>query len=326
MRYVVLTTRHHDGFCLFDSEVSDFTAPKTGAGRDLVAEFAEACHKAGMKMGFYYSLMDWRFPGVIPHLPVQPDATYLPAVEQAHAQIRELCTQYGKVDILWYDGMHPGNAELWRSAELNAMARTYQRKIIINDRAGVPEDFGTPENMFKPQARPWEACYTMNRTWGYAAYDRNYMTPQEILRLLGSCVAEGGNLLLNVGPDGDGTFPAQAVENLRCVGKWLRTNGSAIYGAGPSPVGAPALGVATREGNKVYLLVQRWPGSTVALAWCGSRVVSARLLANGQEARVEQQGDRVWLHGFPSYPPDPHLSVVELTFEGEPRPSDPAYS
>jgi len=324
MKYMVLTTRHHDGFCLFDSQASDFTASKTGPKRDLVGEFAEACHSAGMRMGFYYSLEDWRFPGQLPHLPVKEASVYEPMVEQAHAQVREICSNYGKVDVLWYDGGFP--AGIWKSEALNRMVRELQPEILINDRSGLPGDFATPENVFTPQPRLWEACFTMNRTWGYGKWDKMYKSPAEIIRLLASCVAENGNLLLNVGPDGEGRFPPQAMETLHHVGQWLRANGKAIHGAGKSPFEAPALGVATRMRDRVYLVIQRWPGSTVALAWCGSKVRSARLLATGQEGRVEQDGDRVWIHGFPDYPPDPYLAVVELEFEGEPHASDPAYS
>ena len=324
MKYMVLTTRHHDGFCLFDSAVSDFTAPKTAAKRDLVGEFAEACHAAGMRMGFYYSLEDWRFPGQLPHLPRKEDSVYEPMVEQAHAQVREICSNYGKVDILWYDGGFPSG--VWRAEELNAMVRELQPEIIINNRAGTDEDFGTPENTIIAEARPWEACYTMNRTWGHAPFDRNYMSPREIIRLLATCVDSGGNLLLNVGPDADGRFPLKAVENLQHVGQWLRRHGDAIYGAGPAPFSAPALGLASRKGNRVFLLIQRWPGSTLPFAWCGNKVVSARVLATGQEARIEQAGDRVWLHDLPAFPPDPWHNVIELGLEGEPQPSDPAYT
>ena len=326
MKYIVLTTRHHDGYCLFDSKVSDFTAPKTGAGRDLIAEFADACHKAGMRMGFYYSLVDWRFPGVIPHRIRKEDSTYKDMVQQAHDQVRELLTNYGNVDILWYDMLIPGDPELWRSKELNAMARKLQPNIIINDRAGIPGDFATPENAVRAQSRAWESCYSLNRTWGYAPYDRNYKPVHELLRLLASCSSQGGNFLLNVAPDPEGRITVEAVERLRPIGKWMEKNGKAIYGAGPSPVVAPNLGMEARVGDKVYLFIQRWPGSTVPFAWCGSKVKSATLLANGQAARVEQKGDRVWLHDLPPYPVDPYLNVIELTFEGEPRASNPSYN
>ncbi len=325
MKYMVITTRHHDGYCLFDSKVSDFTSTKTAAKRDLIAEFADACHEADMPLGFYYSLVDWRFPGVLPHGTREADEVYKPLVDQAHAQVKELLTNYGKVDILWYDMLQPYDPVLWRSEELNKMARQLQPDIIINDRAGVPADFGTPENRIVAQDNPWEACYSMNRSWGYTRYDRNFKPVHELIRLLSSCASQGGNFLLNVAPDADGKIDVEFIEPLRAMGSWMKTNGKAIYGAGPSPIGAPNLGMESRVGDKVYLLMQRWPGSTIPLAWYGSKVTSAILLANGQKARIEQRGDRVWLHDLPAYPIDPYLNVIELQFDGTPRKSSPAY-
>ncbi|OHB77220.1 MAG: hypothetical protein A2W31_00850 [Planctomycetes bacterium RBG_16_64_10] len=325
MKYAVLTTRHHDGYCLFDSQVSEFTSTKTAAQRDFVAEFAAACHAAGLRMGFYYSLVDWRFPGALPHGTVRPDRVYAAMVDQAHAQVRELLTNYGTVDILWYDMMQPPNPRLWRSADLSAMARTLQPNILINNRAGLAQDFGTPENTIVAENRPWEACFTMNRSWACCPSDRNYKSPRELIRLLASCAADGGNLLLNVSPDADGMVPAEQVARLRKIGHWLRVHGAAIYGADKSPIGAPAVGLATRVGDRVYLLLQRWPGATLPLAWCGSEVRAARVLTTGLPARVAQRGDRVWLHGLPDAPPDPYLPVIELAFAGPPRPSDPPY-
>ncbi len=325
MKYVVLTTRHHDGFCLFDSKVSDFTASKTGAKRDLIKEFADACHEAGMRMGFYYSLQDWHFPGVLPQgSPVNAPTMKLLA-DQARDQVRELLTNYGKVDILWFDGLTVDGPEGWHSEELLELARKLQPDILINDRSGLPGDFATPENVVAAQPRPWESCFCMNRTWGYAPNDRNYKPVNEILRLLASCASQSGNFLLNVSPDGKGTIPVEQDEILKLIGKWMQMNGKAIYGAGPSPIVAANLGFATRVNNKVYLMIQRWPGSTVPLAWCGSQVKSACLLATGQFARIEQKGDRVWLHDLPQTAPDPFLCVIELTFEGEPKASEPSY-
>jgi alpha-L-fucosidase len=325
MKYVVLTTRHHDGYCLFDSKVSDFTSVKVGPKRDLVAEFVKACRDAGLRVGFYYSLADWRFPGMLPYGQEQDKSVYAPMVEQAHAQVRELLTNYGKIDILWYDMMYPNDAELWRSKELNAMARELQPDILINDRAGLPEDFGTPENQVTAQERPWEACYTMNRTWGYSRYDLNYKPTAELVRVLAQCASQGGNLLLNVSPDPDGRIPMEQVNRLREIGQWMRVNGNAIYGAKRSPIVAYSVGMTSRVGDKVYILLQRWPGSTLAFAWCGSTVTEARLQSTGQKLQVEQKGDRVWLHGLPEVPPDRNMNVVELTFDGEPKPSNPPY-
>ncbi len=325
MKYMVLTTRHHDGFCLYDSDYSDFTAPKTAAKRDLIAEFVEACHQASMPIGFYYSLLDWRFDDVIPQQIIGPDSVYESAVEQAHAQMRELCTNYGEIDIIWYDGMHPGGTDLWRSHELNAMVRELQPSALINNRAGLPEDFGTPENVIRPEDKSWEACFTMNDSWGYAVGDTNYKSSAQLLRLLGSCAAQNGNFLLNVGPKPDGSFPDESLDRLSAIGKWMRTNGEAIYGAGSTDVVAPAMGWSTSIGDSVYLLVQRWPGTTLPFAWCGSRVSDATVLATGQEARIEQDGDRVWLHELPESAPDPDLSVIRLKFDGTPKGSDPPY-
>ena len=325
MKYVVLTTRHHDGFCLFDSKVSDFTAPKTGSKRDLIKEFADACHEAGLRMGFYYSLQDWHFPGVLPQGSPVNSSTMKLLADQARDQVRELLTNYGKVDILWFDGLTVDGPEGWHSKELLEIARKLQPEILINDRSGLPGDFATPENVVAAQSRPWESCFCMNRTWGYAPNDRNYKPVNEILRLLASCASQSGNFLLNVSPDGEGIIPVEQDELLKKIGKWMQVNGKAIYGAGPSPVVAPNLGMTSRVGDKVYMLIQRWPGSTVPFAWCGSKVKSARMLTTGQLARIEQKGDRVWLHDLPQTPPDPWLNVIELTFEGEPKASEPAY-
>jgi alpha-L-fucosidase len=325
MKYVVVTTRHHDGYCLFDSKASDFTSVKIGAHRDLIREFADACHQARMRLGFYYSLQDWHFPGVLPQGYPKSKEVLEPLVQQAHEQVQELLTHYGKVDILWFDGLTPSDPNLWRSHELCAMARQLQSEILINDRAGTSEDFVTPENVVVAQDQAWESCYTMNRTWGYAPYDCNYKPVHEVIRLLASCASQQGNFLLNVSPDGDGRIPIEQVEILRKVGRWLQVHGAAVYGAGPSPVVAPNLGFQSRVGNRVYLLIQRWPGSTLPFAWCGSQVKSARVLTTSQTLKVEQKNDRVWLKGLPQHPPDPYMNVVELTFDGPPRASEPAY-
>jgi len=325
MKYVVLTTRHHDGYCLFDSQVSDFTSVKIGPGKDLVADFADACHKAGMKLGFYYSLTDWHLPGVLPQgYPKSAEVTgHL--VRQAHEQVKELLTKYGKVDILWFDGMTPGDTTVWRSSDLIKMARALQPGILINDRAGTGEDFVTPENVVTAHNKPWESCYTMNRTWGFAPFDQNYKPVAELIRLLTSCASQGGNFLLNVSPDGNGKIPDQQVASLREIGKWMKVHGEAVYQAKASPVVAPNLGFQCMVGEKVYLFVQRWPGTVLPFAWCGSTVRSARILTTGQKLEVDQKEDRVWLRGLPALPPDPYMNVVELTFDGIPQAAKPAY-
>ncbi|MBC7236076.1 MAG: alpha-L-fucosidase, partial [Chloroflexi bacterium] len=230
MKYMVMTTRHHDGFSLFDSQVSDFTAPKTAAKRDLIREYVEACHRGGMRVGFYYSLLDWRYPAYFRGPKADPEG-WKELVDYVHAQVRELCSNYGRIDILWYDGGWPYTAEDWRSAELNAMVRELQPEIIINNRSQLPEDFDTPEQHVRASepGRPWEACMTLNDSWGYNQADDNWKTPKQVLMYLVRCAHGGGNFLLNVGPQPDGAIPKESVRILETVGRWLERNGGSIY-------------------------------------------------------------------------------------------------
>ncbi len=322
MKYMVLTTRNHDGFCLFDTKTTDFNVTKSPAGRDLLAEFAEACHSADMPMGFYYSLQNWRHPGCLTKDVIGPESYYQGLVDEAHEQIGELCTNYGKVDVLWFDGLRPNSPEMWRSDELYALARGLQPDMLINNRGGAEGDFGTPENVVTPEQRPWESCYTMNETWGYAPGDTAWKTPAQLVRLLTSCSATNGNLLLNIPPDTDGRFPDEGVTRLRAIGQWMRTNGKAIYSSEVAPI-APGNGWATCSGSTIYLFVARWPGATVSFAWLKNRVISARVTGTGQVARVEQVGDRVLLHDLPEHAPDPLLTVIEIVVEGRPERVDP---
>jgi len=313
MRYMVLTSRHHDGYSLFDSQVSDFTAPKTAAKRDLIAEYVKACRKAGMKIGFYYSLLDWRWPAYWDGPDKDPQA-WRKLVEYVHAQVRELCTRYGKIDVLWYDGSWPHSAEAWQSAKLNAMVRQLQPHIIINNRSGLPEDFGTPEQHITPEegGRAWESCMTMNDHWGYAAGDHNWKSTTQLIHNLANCASGGGNYLLNVGPKPDGTIPAESVKRLKEIGAWMKVNGESIYGCGRAPFGGGAAGVTTAKGNTVYLHVFYWPGAEICISGVEPRIKSARVLATGQRAKVSQRGASLCISGLPRKAPERHDSVIEL--------------
>jgi len=313
MRYMVLTSRHHDGYSLFDSQVSDFTAPKTAAGRDLVAEYVKACRKAGLKVGFYYSLLDWRYQAYWDGPDKDPEA-WRKFIEYVHAQVRELCTRYGKIDILWYDGGWPHSAEAWQSAKLNAMVRQLQPHIIINNRSQLPEDFGTPEQHIIPEqgGRAWESCMTMNDHWGYAAGDHNWKSATQLIHNLATCVSGGGNYLLNVGPKPDGTIPAYSVRRLKEIGAWMKVNGRSIYGCGRAPFGGGTAGPTTARGSTVYLHVFYWPGGELCLSGVETPVKSARLLATGRRAKVSQGGTSLCITGLPQKAPDPHDSVIEL--------------
>ena len=239
MRYAVLTTRHHDGFCLFKTSTTPFNAAETGAGRDLVAEYVDAFRKEGLRVGLYYSIMSWQHDAIYTGPAADPQG-WKRMVDESHAQLRELMGNYGRIDELWYDGgVVPGIqdngiiAKFWRSRELNAMVRSLQPSILINDRSGLSEDFSTPEQNVNPPSagRRWEACMTLNKSWGYNIHDREFKDPVTLVKCLIRCARFGGNLLLDIGPRADGTIQTEFVERLESVGGWLEKNGEAIYGS-----------------------------------------------------------------------------------------------
>lgn len=318
MRYMVFTSRHHDGFSLFDSKYSDFTSAKA-VGRDFVAEYAEACRRQGLKVGLYYSLLDWRWPAYWRGAKKDPEG-WNKLLEYVHGQVEELMSNYGRIDVLWYDGAWPYTAEDWRSKELNEKVRKLQPHIIINNRSGLPEDFDTPEQhvpWWKKMDRPWETCMTMNDSWGYHEADRNWKSVRQLIATLVQTVSLGGNLLLNVGPRADGSFPPEAVERLAEIGRWMRENGESIYGAGPCPFTA-SVGSLTAKGSKAYVHVLRWPGREITIAGVGNTVSSAYFLATGEEVRFRQEGDRVFLENLPAVAPDPYDTVIVLELDSEP--------
>ena len=322
MKYMVLTARHHDGFCLFDSKVSDFTSVKTAARRDFVAEYVAACRRAGMKIGFYYSLLDWRWPAYFAG-PAKDPKGWAKFVKYVHHQVRELCTQYGKIDIMWYDGSGPHDAEAWQSRALNALVRTLQPHIIINNRSGLPEDVDTPEQHVTASGpgRAWESCMTIGEYsgWGYIRHNRNLRSATQLIQHLVFAASGGGNYLLNVGPKPDGAIQREFVTRLERMGDWLKVNGESIYRSRPCPFGAASIGVTTCRGNTAYVHVFRWPGETACVAGVGNRVKAAWLLATRRKAQVHQQGDRLFIRGLPENPPDPHDTVIALELVGEPR-------
>lgn len=237
-KYAVLTTRHHDGFCLFDTKTTDFNSVKTAAKRDYVREFAEACRAEGLRVGFYYSIMNWQFD----HSPngVFDRKVWNAQVACTHEALRELMTNYGKVDYLWYDGCSaPGSTDaeqmekMWRIRELNAMVRSLQPDILINDRSATPQDYSTPEQCLTPppRGRMWESCITCNGMWGYKADDHDWKSADTLFRSLLHCARFGGNLLINIGPRSDGSVPEECVKALEGLGERIARCPEAIYGS-----------------------------------------------------------------------------------------------
>ena len=322
MRYAVLTAKHHDGFCLFDSAVSDLTSVKTGARRDLVREYVDAFRRAGLRVGLYYSLADWGWPAYFDGPERDPEG-FARFIEYTHAQVRELCTNYDHLDVLWFDGEWPHSPETWRSEELVRMIRRLQPGILINNRTGLPGDFGTPEQRIGGEGpgRPWESCITsVEHWWGYHAGERLWKTAEQIIHILAKVAEGGGNLLLNVGPRADGTFPVPFRELLREVGDWMRVNGGAIYGTTPGVCECGTIGHMSVVGSIVYLHVTHWPGNTLHLSGLDNRVLSARFLADDWPIDFEQEGEDITLTGLPTPPPDPRNTVIALKVEGTPKP------
>ena len=288
MKYAVMTAKHHDGFCLFDTKFTDFNSLKAPCGRDLVREFVDAMRGEGIKVGLYYSLIDWRHQD-FPHYGdnFHPDRNRKEEVNEGrdfqryidyfHGQVRELCSNYGKLDLLWFDFSYGDmRGEKWKATELIDMVRSLQKDVIINNRLEVSGegygslqerspspfhgDFVTPEQMIPPvgirdihgKSLPWEACVTMNDSWGYTEKDRNFKSGKLLIQKLVECVSKGGNMILNVGPDARGRIPREEVERLEEIGEWMRDNGKSIYGCKESSLPKPEYGRYTENGNKIY--------------------------------------------------------------------------
>src|SRR6184192_1040369 len=275
MKYMVMTTKHHEGFCNFDTQLTDYCAPKQGPGRDLVREYVEAARAEGLRFGFYYSLMDWHHPDGARC--ESDEAARRRFVDYIHGQIRELMTNYGKVDILWYDVAWPLDAKGWESEQMNEMVFQLQPDILVNNRNKLEGDFSTPEQRIQAEtgARAWEACMTMNGSWGYHAADDAWKTPKEIVNNLITCARDGGNYLLNIGPTADGSIPQPSIEILNRVGEWMNAHGDTIYGAERCAATRSNYANFTRKGRTLFVHVRYWPGETVTLGGLRNKVVAA---------------------------------------------------
>jgi alpha-L-fucosidase len=351
MKYAVMTAKHHDGFCLWDTKTTNFSAPHTPVRRDLVREYVEAFRAEGLKVGLYYSLIDWHDPDY-PHFgdrfhPMREEPSWRGRahdfnkyLDRMHAQIKELVTQYGKLDIFWFDFSYDKMAgEVWRATKLVDMVRRAQPQAILNNRlagdgvsAGLGYgDFVTPEQgipetpSLDAQGRmlPWETCLTLNNSWGYNHKDAYWKSPKQVVGALVNAVSKGGNLLLNVGPDGRGRIPPESVRVLEEVGAWLASNGDSIYGAGPADMAKPDWGRFTKKGKVLFAHVTDPPIGHLRLPGLREKVVAARVLGDGAQAYLATEfwgttsGDGVWLnltepthHTYPM--PDPIDTVFSI--------------
>lgn len=303
-RYMVMTARHHDGFALFDSPSSygGYDSVRSAAGRDLIQPFVTATRREGLRVGLYYSPMDWRFPGYFQPRELPENAALMK--RQTYGQVEELVRNYGRIDILWWDGgwlAHKGSdadaAWFWEPDKLNRLVRRYQPKAVINPRSGWQGDFDIAEGsgpITGPiRARPWEKTFSLSSAWGFTS-DRNVMSADQLVTMIVNAVVRNGNVLANMSPDPDGVIPAEQVATLRGVGAWLGRHGRAVYGTRPGPL-QPVDGVygTTQAGDSVFLHILSWPGETLTVPLSGPVRGVVNLSGKGVDWRQVEGGLRI---------------------------------
>jgi alpha-L-fucosidase len=344
-QYMVFTTKHHDGFCMFDSSFTDYKITKTPYGKDIVKQLSDACARRSMPLGFYYSPPDLHHPGFRDTSrlakenwhgqPERPEwSSYL---DYMRLQLTELLTSYGEVKLIWFDGLdHQEKYDGQRTIDL---IRKLQPATLVNDRLGLTADYVTPEQ-FIPKAIPtkdvhmrgadasiqkefrsgvpsaanfqlWETCMTINHTWAYNANDHDYKSSRDLIRGLVEVASRGGNFLLNVGPQPDGTIQNEFQERLAAIGTWVTINGDAIYGSTFGPVQGEQAFRTTSKGNKLFLHVFDWPSQPLTVAGIKSKVLSVRLLADNRPVAFQQTEAGIRLE-LPPQAPDKDVSVIAL--------------
>ncbi|MFK4834471.1 alpha-L-fucosidase [Microbacterium sp. ZW T2_14] len=353
--YVVLTTKHHDGFALWDTAASEFNSV-AACGRDLVREYVDALREEGLRVGLYHSLLDWHHPDFTVDWNHPRRGDDVAALNEGrdmaryreflHAQVRELLTDYGRIDYLFFDftspetvdGLAGKGPEDWDAEALLAMCRRLQPEMLVNDRLGIPGDFVTPEQ-YQPtspltvdgELQVWEACQTMNGSWGYHRDNAEQKSATLLVQMLADSVSMDGNMLLNIGPDGRGAIAPRDERTLSEIAEWMRLHRGAIVGAGHADFTPPREGVYTRRGSKLYLHLLSWPLGFVHLPDLAGRVSYARFLHDGSWLRTtaadptqtasnltpagEAEGT-LSIH-LPVVRPDVLVPVIELTLDGD---------
>lgn len=344
MKYIVITSKHHDGFCLFDAANSEFDVMRTPFKRDILKELSDACREEGMKLCFYHSIMDWRHPDYLPRRPWETDrsaegADFGRYIDYMKAQLKQLVTEYGDIGVLWFDGEWEGTWTHEYGKDLHDYVRSLAPAIIINNRVDKGRqgmhgmtleggdyrgDFGTPEQEIPDTGFPgvdWESCMTMNRHWGYNKNDTVWKSSEDLLHKLADIASKGGNFLLNVGPMANGQFPPESVERLEVMGRWMAVNRESIYGTEASPFGAFDWGRVTLkreiEGFKLYLHVFDFPESgQLRLPGVANEAEKAYPLAAPQTALDVRREEDALVVNLPAQPLDTINTVIVLQCRG----------
>ncbi|MFL6306630.1 MAG: alpha-L-fucosidase [Candidatus Sulfotelmatobacter sp.] len=344
-KYIVFTTKHHDGFCMFDSAYTDYKITNTPYGKDIVKQLADACARRAMPLGFYYSPPDMHHSGfrdtsrpASENWNGQPErpawSSYL---QYMQLQLSELLNRYGDVRDIWFDGLF--HQEKYDGRRFLDLIHRLQPGTLVNDRIGVRGDYVTPEQ-FIPRAIPtkgvemrgadasvqkdfhsgipspaefqlWETCMTINNTWAYNAHDHHFKSGKDLIRGLVEVASRGGNFLLNVGPQPDGLIQPEFQDRLRTIGDWITANGESIYGTTYGPIQGQTSFRTTAKGSDLYVHVLDWPSNSLVLTGLPGKVLSARLLANNQPLRFQQTPDQIAIT-VPPQAPDPNVSVIAL--------------
>ncbi len=338
-KYLVITSKHHEGFALWDSAVSDYDIAATPYRRDLLGPLASACGGAGVRFCTYHSILDWHHPDYLPRRAwdTRPasSANFDRYVTYLKAQLREIVSRYDP-GVLWFDGEWEDTWTHERGVDLYNYVRGLKPDIIINNRVDKGRqgmqglnregqfkgDFGTPEQQIPATGLPgvdWESCMTMNDTWGYRSDDDHWNSAETLIRNLVDIASKGGNFLLNVGPTAEGLIPQPSLDRLAAMGRWMDVNGDAIHGTTASPIGRPAWGRVTSKPGTLFLHVFDWPTDGTLRVPVANRVTRARLLANaGQTLAIDASSAGVTVH-VPATAPDPIASVIALDIAPEPE-------
>jgi alpha-L-fucosidase len=334
VKYAVFTSKHHDGFCMWDTDTTDYKVTNTPYGKDVLAQYHEAFEQQGIRAGYYFSVMDWHHPDYLPRLEWEKESR--PAtgaqpkrfVKYMQAQIKELVAR--DTFVMWYDGGWVNAPEEYEAEKTNAMVRRLNPAILINDRMFTKEDITTPEQRIPPtgmvdeNGEPllWEACITMtSHWWGYDKYEKVYKTSEYLIRMLVDIVSKGGNLLLNIGPKPDGTLQKEFVDRLVAIGKWMDKYSEAIYDTTASPFNLlPFYGRVTTQGNRLYVHVFEWPDTReVRLPNLANEIQAAWLLKAGKPTLSAERDGADWVIKLPAKAPDKIASVLVVELDGAPQ-------